>query len=155
VVSKVLCLTVCLVALSTGGCGGPQGPTFAPVEGRVAFAGKPVTSGEIFFAPDISKGADGPLSVGAIRPDGSYSLRGPGGRVGAVVGSHRVYLAMPGREAPEPPLVVDGKVVPRDDAAVSSSPRGLPDRLFTPDSSGLTAHVVAGEVNTIDFDIAR
>lgn len=145
----------CLFALSACGCGGPKGPPFVPVEGRVTFAGKPVTVGEIFFAPDISKGADGPMSVGELRTDGSYSLRGPGGRVGAVIGSHRVYLAMPGRQAPVPPLIVDGKEIPQDEPPPASLPRGFPDRLFGPDSSGLTAEVVEGSVNTINFAIER
>lgn len=154
--NKVFCpLLGCLVSLVAGGCGGPNGPPFVPVEGRVTFAGQPVTTGEIFFAPDLSKGADGPMSVGELRSDGSYSLRGPGGRVGAVIGSHRVYLAMPGRQAPAPPLIIDGKEVPRDEPPPASPPRGLPDRLFGPDSSGLTAEVVEGQGNTINFEITR
>jgi len=144
----------CLIAIVAVGCGGPKGPLVVPVEGRVTFAGQPVTGGEIFSVPDVSKGADGPMSVGELRGDGSYALRGPGGRVGAVVGSHRIYLAMPGRAAPTPTIVVDGAVIQQDEATVSP-PRGLPDRLFSPDSSGLTADVIEGDVNTINFEITR
>ena len=85
------------VVLATTGCGRRDPITFAAVEGRVTLAGRPLAASEaeIIFMPDAARGTKGPISVGAIKAGGTYVLIGPGGRRGAVVGHHKVFLAVP------------------------------------------------------------
>jgi hypothetical protein len=75
-----------MVVLAVAGCGKPSGVSFAPVTGRVVVGGQPLAEGTIHFFPDESRGTKGPMSTGVLQSDGSYSLRGPGQNVGAMVG---------------------------------------------------------------------
>jgi len=44
------------------------------------------------FVPDSAKGTAGPSSTGRIDVEGNFSLTGPGGRRGAILGHHRAYI---------------------------------------------------------------
>src|SRR5262245_37564353 len=79
-----LLLAGCLLGLARPGCGGLR---LGKVSGKVTVGGKPVTTGTIMFHP-----ASGPTAVGAIGPDGSYTLTTIKKGDGAVVGSHRVTI---------------------------------------------------------------
>ena len=95
-----------VVAVATLGCGRGDGVAFAPVEGRVTLDGQPLEAGEIRFQPDTSQGNKAPLSAAVLGAGGSFKLRGPGTRVGAVAGPHRVYFVSPFKnDVPEPPKV--------------------------------------------------
>lgn len=76
------------------GCGGGAGdaPELAAVTGKITVAGEAVSGGTITFTPDNSKGTNGPASGGEIGADGTYTLYGPGGAPGAVIGSHKVTV---------------------------------------------------------------
>jgi hypothetical protein len=112
-VKAVLVWLTIAVVLATAGCGRRDPITFAAVEGRVTVAGRPLAAGEaeITFMPDVARGTRGPISVGAIQSGGTYVLIGPGGRRGAVVGHHKVFLAVPN---------AGGAIPPRFQAAATS-----------------------------------
>jgi hypothetical protein len=141
-----------LLGMVFTGCSG--GPRLGKVSGKVTFNGKPVPTGTIMFYPD-----SGPAAVGAIGPDGTYTLTTIKSGDGAVVGSHRVTiqatsvgsgsLADPSsfedemqlaqRKDPKAKVLVPGKV----DWLV-------PEKYSRPDTTDLTATVEPG-TNTIDF----
>jgi hypothetical protein len=134
---------------------------FAPVEGRVTLDGKPLEAGEIRFQPDASQANRGPLSAAVLGAGGSFKLRGPGARVGAVPGPHRVYFVSPlSNEAPEAPLLIDGKYISREEAAggepvppLSPNSWKVPQKLLQAETSGLTATVTKGTANVIEFNL--
>lgn len=154
---ELLAVLAVLVVLAVAGCGRPSGVSFAPVTGRVVFNGQPLAAGTIHFFPDESKGTSGPMSTGVLQSDGSYSLCGPGQNVGAMVGSHRVYLTMPPPELGPTPVLVDGKVVvqapPRD--APSGTAAKIPKQFLRPETSAWTATVSEGKANVLDFEITK
>jgi len=121
------------ITVAANGCGSRDPMTFAAVEGSVTVAGGLLGSGEaeIIFVPDASRGTRGPMSIGAIAADGTYALVGPGGRRGAVVGHHTVYLAAPNA----------GERVPQRFLAAATSP--------------LTAEVLPQAMNRLDFSCEK
>ncbi len=148
-----------VVAAATLGCGKPSGVSFAPVTGRVVVNGQPLAAGTIHFFPDESRGTKGPMSTGVLQSDGSYTLRGPGQNVGAIVGNHRVYLSLPLRnQTPTPvPVVVDGEIVlqaqPRE--PVPGTAAGIPKKFLQAETSAWTAAVSDGKPNVLDFEITK
>ena len=149
----VFVVTAALV--STVSCRPADRLGFTPVEGRVTFDGQPLERGEIRFAPDSAAGTTGPQSVSPLSSGGAFALRGPGGRLGAVPGQHRVYLAMPIENGPPtPPIEIDGTFVDREEA-VQPSPgaRKVPGRYLAPETSGLIATITRGEPGRFDFDL--
>jgi hypothetical protein len=85
--------TIRLVAVTlmlfTVGCGRARGPARHDLSGSVTFHGKPVPVGTISFAPDTSKGNDGPGASAEIK-DGVYSIRPGRGTIG---GPHVVSIS--------------------------------------------------------------
>jgi len=150
-----------VVAAAALGCGKRDGVAFAPVEGRVTIDGQPLESGEIRFQPDASQGNKGPLSAAVLGTGGAFKLRGPGTRVGAVAGPHRVYFISPFKnDVPEPPLLIDGKYISREEAAggepvppLSPNNWKVPRKFLQAETSGLTATVTKGTANVIEFNL--
>jgi hypothetical protein len=148
-----------VIVLAVAGCGKPTGVSFAPVTGRVVVNGQPLAAGTIHFFPDESKGTSGPMSTGVLQSDGSYTLRGPGQNVGAMVGNHRVYLTLPFLDyVPTPvPVVVNGEVVvqaPQREPAAGTVPQ-IPKKFLQPETSAWTATVAEGKANVLDFEITK
>jgi hypothetical protein len=90
---------VCLLASLVGftllsGC---NGPTMAPVRGRVTFKGKPVKEAAVVFSP-VGKSADdnepGKPATGFSDADGGYVLSTYKPLDGALVGKHRVTVSL-------------------------------------------------------------
>lgn len=75
------------------GCGGPDGPTFHPVKGKVTLDGEPVVGAEVAFFPKDEEG--GPQSGGTTNEQGEFELFGPVGKNGAVAGEHMVSVSCP------------------------------------------------------------
>jgi hypothetical protein len=149
-----------VVAAATLGCGKGDGVAFAPVEGRVTLDGQPLEAGEIRFQPDASQGNKGPLSAAMLGAGGSFKLRGPGTRVGAVPGPHQVYFVSPFKnDVPEPPLLIDGKYVQADPAGgvpgppLSPNSWKVPRKFLAAETSELTATVTKGTANVIEFNL--
>jgi hypothetical protein len=69
----------CLLLLA--GCGRNAGPARYDLTGKITYAGKPVPAGYIVFAPDKTKGNDGPGADAQIK-DGVYTVRAKEGTVG-------------------------------------------------------------------------
>src|SRR5262249_1725322 len=80
-------LTVC-------GCRGGSAP-LQPVSGKVSYRGALVPTGQIVFVPDASRGGSGPLAVGQIHSDGTYTLK-TGPATGAAPGWYRITVASVG-----------------------------------------------------------
>jgi hypothetical protein len=130
------CLTVAYgVSLLIGvtGCGNPG---MAKVSGTVTFRGTPVPDAVVQFIPPGKPGAadrtdaEGRFSLTTLKPgDGAY------------VGPCRVTIR-PYVEAIDP-----------DTPPVSPPRSDIPERYRTPDKTPLTAEVVAGKKNVIDFKL--
>lgn len=143
-----ICAVLCFCIFTIVGCGGgaSDAPELAPVTGKVTVAGEAVSGGTITFVPDNSKGTTGPSSAGEITADGTYTVYGPGGEAGAVVGSHKVTIIC----APDPGEVSGGES--------SSEPYKciIPARYGDVKLTDLTAEVKQSEAgNTVDLDLKK
>jgi hypothetical protein len=67
-----------------------QSARFSEAQGTVLLNNKPVPFAEVVFAPDA--GVSGPSSSAVTDADGHFTLTTDDGRVGAVVGKHRVTV---------------------------------------------------------------
>ena len=139
------------------GCSRADPLGFTPVTGRVTFDGQPLERGEIRFSPDSAAGTNGPQSMSPLGPGGEFVLRGPGGRMGAVPGQHRVYLAMPEDGPPTPPSGAEatGVAAGGADAAPQAGlgMRKVPRRYLAAETAGLAATITPGEAARFDFEI--
>lgn len=97
-------MRVCVVAVValTVGCGRTTGPARYDLAGTITYDGKPVPAGSIVFAPDTSKGNDGPGASADIK-DGVYRL-GPGR--GTIGGPHVARISgFDGKPIQDGPIV--------------------------------------------------
>lgn len=76
-----LCLCAFAAIVSSVGCNRTGGPARYELSGSITYDGKPVPVGSILFAPDTSKGNDGPGASADII-DGVYKTRAKDGTVG-------------------------------------------------------------------------
>jgi hypothetical protein len=106
--------------------------------GKVTLDGQPIQAGMVMFIPDSASGTVGPASQAQIGSDGQYELMGPGGRKGAVVGTHRI--------------TVSGPEVSSDSAGQPALAVKVPERYKYEQSSGIKKEVLAGE-NTIHIEL--
>ena len=152
--TRCLLLTGALLAMLLTGCGG--GPRLGKVSGRVTFNGKPVPTGTIMFYPDA-----GPAAVGAIGPDGTYTLTTIKPGDGAVVGSHRVTIHAttvgPGSLVDPKSFEEEIELAQRKDPKAKVLVPGkvewiVPEKYSRPDTTDLTAQVRSG-TNSIDFPL--
>ncbi len=87
--SALSCLLLTVGLLLLTGCGRPSGPACYEISGLVTYNGQPVPAGYILFAPDKTKGNDGPGVNAEIR-DGKY--RTPAGQ-GVIGGPHTATIS--------------------------------------------------------------
>jgi hypothetical protein len=80
------------IAAGLTGCGPSNGLTLGKVRGKITYKGQPVSYGMVTFAPDASKGTEGPLALGTIGTDGTYIMSTEQSGDGAIVGSHKVGI---------------------------------------------------------------
>jgi hypothetical protein len=123
-----------VILLAMVGCGQP---TMAKVSGTVTWQGKPVPDAMVQFVHKNRPGATGRTDAA-----GRFSLTtlkpGDGGFLGPVRVTVEPFL--PGNDPDKPTLPPP----PRPD---------IPDRYRTVDKTPLTAEVVAGKKNVIDFNL--
>jgi len=138
-VGRIVCQFGCACILTIGvGCS-ESGPELAPVTGRVFLDGVAVVDAGVLFAPT----SQGPAASGSTSADGSFRLR-TGSEDGALVGSHRVVISK---------AETRGISADADGLSGAISDGGwqfieyLPARYSRPDTSGLTAEVVANSNN--------
>ncbi len=86
--SALSCLLLTVGLLLLVGCGRHSGPACYEISGLVTYNGQPVPAGYILFAPDKTKGNDGPGVNAEIR-DGKY--RTPAGQ-GVIGGPHTATI---------------------------------------------------------------
>ena len=152
--TRVRCLFLMgfVLGMLLTGCGG--GPRLGKVSGRVTFNGKRVPTGTIMFHPDA-----GPAAVGAIGPDGTYTLTTIKPGDGAVVGSHRVTIHAttvgPGSLVDPKSFEEEIELAQRKDPKAKVLVPGkvewiVPEKYSRPETTDLTATVQPG-ANTIDF----
>ncbi|QDV36685.1 hypothetical protein ElP_46140 [Tautonia plasticadhaerens] len=133
-----------MAAAGLVGCGEDRG--LVPVTGTVTYNGEPVAGGEILFTPqDGSHAARGPLD-----DSGRYRLGTYGPRDGAVTGMHDVAVILRGPDKPVPEAR-KGQMM-EEDMQGSGDPL-IPERYFSPLTSGLTAEVTDDGSNEFDFTL--
>lgn len=127
------------------GCGGVEG--MSRVNGTVTYNGQPLSQGEINFipaSPGIARGAYADLD-----DQGRYSLSTFEPGDGAYQGQYKVTITSRGPDKPIPPEK-QGQMM-EEDMQGTGDPL-IPERYFTPMTSGLEANVESGS-NVIDFDL--
>jgi hypothetical protein len=140
-------LTVVLLALAATGC---EGQKMGQVSGTVTVGGAPVTTGTISFIP-----ADGKAAVGAIGPDGRFTLTTNQPNDGALIGPHKVTI--------HATKVGGGTMVPASFEDELKGAKGqvlvpgkvewiVPERYAHLNTTDLTATVNPGP-QTIDFNL--
>ena len=128
---------------SCPGCSGDKA-TMAEVKGKVTLDGKPLTIGAVSFIPETTKGTTGPMSGGAISPQGEFTLMGANGQKGAVIGFHKITV--------HPPLV--GGSSPTGAAPVAAAPTAvIPIKYSNISSTDLTQEIKKGVVNEITLEL--
>src|SRR4051812_27788829 len=134
-----LCATALTVLALLAGCQRPT--TLTAVTGKVSYQGALLRNGLIVFTPDAGRGESGPIALGAIGEDGTYTLRTEDG-AGASAGWYRVTVA-------------SFKALPKDAAPdrFEPPPTLLPDKYRDPQKSLLTCEVKPDRANTIDFNL--
>ncbi len=135
--ARLMARTVWLLMLLMIGCDA-ESRTPVPVRGKVFYRGIPLKSGLIVFAPDSTRGTEGPLARAEIQSDGAYELHTEGA-AGVHPGWYRVTVM-----ALEPTAAASTEtpVIPRS---------LLPDKYRDPELSGLVREVKAGQENLLDF----
>ncbi len=120
----------------------------APISGRVTYRGQPVVSGQIVFYPEPF--GTGRQAIGAIGPDGRYTLTTFDTGDGAVLGRHRVTIKSL-RVSAGPPSAEEAAEQMRQgrDLGVEWL---VPKKYSRPNTTPLMAEVKRGK-NTIDFDL--
>jgi hypothetical protein len=139
-----------LVGLAGCGSGRPQ---TAKVEGKVTYAGQPVTFGEITFYPRQGRSA-----TGRIQADGTYRLTTFSEGDGALLGQHTVTIkAVKFPEPANQPKSMNEEIARDLKGGGRQGPHAqphwlVPSRYAQRDTSGLKAEVRKGP-NTCNFDL--
>ncbi len=119
---------------------------FAPVSGKVTLNGQPLANATVSFQPIAKQGIEaGPGSTAKTNDKGEFTLKVSTGKLGAVVGKHRVIISSleakpeeddsrPRRGGPE----LDDKV---------------PSRYGPGGKDELTFEVVSGGTDKADFNL--
>jgi hypothetical protein len=113
------------------GCSGSHERETEKVSGVVTLDGKPMTQGTVMFVPETGR-----AGLGVIGSDGAYQLTTYKPDDGALVGHHKVSVAIPEGSETRPTRSI---VIPR--------------RYMSAESSGLTFEVKAGAENRIDLKL--
>jgi len=127
---EVLGWLVSILLAAAAGCSRSDNPQTYPVTGKVTYRGQPVTSGMVMLTPEES----GHAATGSLEKDGSFKLTTFQKDDGAVPGKYLVAVqAFPAEGAGLPGAEFAGKAPP------------IPQKYFSPGSSGLTVEIKAGE----------
>lgn len=145
--TAVVCATALTIIASFTGCGArSDGPSLAPVAGRVLVDGKAIQGIAVTFLPDNTRSTSGPASVGVTDAAGAFTLTAPGNRPGAVIGHHKVTVACPFDPA--------GGSSPTGEAPSSGAIRcSIPATYTDPGTTPLAAEVAAGPAGTNDVSL--
>jgi hypothetical protein len=140
--ARMLRLGALALALLVLGVGCRRSTVLHPVNGKVIYHGALLTNGVVVFTPDATRGESGPIAVGTIHADGSYTLN-TGDATGAGAGWYRVTVA--------------GFTTPVPKSATPAQPQMplpvLPDKYRDPELSLLRCQVKADQPNNIDLHL--
>jgi hypothetical protein len=122
--SRLVCLTLFVLALFSGGCG-KKGPQPYPVKGTLRVNGEPAVGALIAFhaTPPFAKTL---VPTGVVDAEGNFHLTSFAAKDGAPVGEYKVSIMWPVRRR---------GIRPEGDR--------LNGAYVNPDNTGLTAHVEA------------
>ena len=119
----------------------------APTSGRITFRGQPVAGGQITFYPEPI--GSGRQAIGAIGPDGRYTLTTFDHGDGALLGRHRVTIkAVRVKDSLSAEKAAEEMRLGHDLGVEWL----VPKKYSRPETSPLTAEVKRGN-NTIDLDL--
>ncbi len=110
-----------LIAAAGTGCSHDGGLSLEPVEGSVAYRGKPLPGGTVVFH-SIGH-ARGPQAMGAIQKDGSFQMQTLG-KLGATIGDYRVTVSYRRELTPQEAknLVIPEQLIPKAYGKVDQTP---------------------------------
>ena len=128
--SKTIVAAITLLAV---GCARSDVPETAVVEGTVSMNGKPLPNIGVVFFPTGS----GPMASGNTDQEGRFELTTVKPKDGAVVGKHRVAFGA------------------AEESQSEYARKSLPTRYESPETSQITAEVVAGQVNKVVFELTK
>jgi len=154
---RSLCFLVSLlVVFSFTGCGGPKYPPTFKTTGTVTLDGKPIEGATVSFYPD---GTNKPAN-GETDSSGQYLMSSFNKNDGATVGAFRVTV----QKQPKVEYESTPEGTPYDPSMESSEPQSLKDmgqsenslpKMYAdPETSGLTATVVKGDSNVVNFELS-
>jgi hypothetical protein len=129
----VIWFSVLLTLWGTYGCQRGGLPGTIPVRGKVIYAGRPLTEGEVLYNPVDDSGR---RARGVIQSDGTFRLTTLQNGDGALPGEYRItvvaYAPHPGEPGRTEAAETPGRVVP-------TIKRGflIPERYTDPETSGL------------------
>jgi hypothetical protein len=124
--------------LALTGCGGPKR---LPVSGKVTLGGQPLTTGRVFFSPDVSRDNNARVAcVGRIDDQGRYELHTTGitnteSGKGAPPGWYKVTIRPQGSKDLDPrikPIYLDESKTPLSIEVVARPSSGAYDLELTP-----------------------
>jgi len=137
-----------LVALAHVGCGGQKGVPVAKVRGTITYRGQPVAKASISFIPEQA----GTVPALAVTDEtGSYTLGTYAAKDGAPVGPCRVAISLTGPSPPLPPHLAAAEAA-AETLRMPGKPL-IPQKYFSPDTSGLRVEVLSGKDNVFNFDL--
>lgn len=156
-----LAVALLAVVLTSGGCGGTDGPSLAKAGGSVTLDGAPVAGATVTMVFD-----NGNVSVGVTGADGKFSMT-TGGREGALIGKAKVTVTKVTGGADV--QVSAGPTKPEDMAKMMAGQMGnvksqadvkkptneLPEKYAQTESSGLSADIPAGGVQDLSFALTK
>ena len=105
-ISLALSLFLALLILRICGCFGTTPTTtleLVPVSGSVVFVGSEVIPGEISFKPDQTFGTSGPVAIGVVNSDRTFTLKTVN-RSGAPIGHYLVSFRPLYTDSPSPSM---------------------------------------------------
>ena len=148
--TRVTRLLVPGLMLLAAGCGSDKGPELAPVHGVVTYEGKPLGGATVTFVPKVVA-AGQEIATAMSNANGEYELMA-GERKGAAGGSHYVYITAPN---PESPLVKDPRIIKRAPPTAEAIREAslIPVSYANALNSGLSAQVLLGETNVVNFNL--
>lgn len=136
----VNCVALAAVLAVSAGCGGigDARSGLVQVTGKVTIDGTPLTSGMISFIP--AQGTEAFNSP--IDATGNYSLAASPSSPGALPGEYKVIV-----------VATDGPPKMGEKGTVIEAKSLVPEKFKSPETSGLTGSVKAGQPNVIDFPL--
>jgi hypothetical protein len=138
--ARMLQLGALALALLVLGAGCRRSAILHPVSGKVSYRGAVLNNGVVVFTPDATRGESGPIALGTIREDGTYTLN-TGDVIGAGPGWYRITVAA--FTAP----------VPKTVAPTPAPLPLLPEKYRDPELSLLRCQVKADQPNNIDLNL--